>query len=298
MKTNNYSYLKITLLSSLITILSVTNCYSQFDFETFKLNKIIDETSGFEFINSKLITHNDSGGMPRIFIFENFNKNNFNLKIFNINNAINNDWEDMCSDNDFLYIADTGNNFGNRKNLKIYKTNKNFKLVDSISISYNSQYNFDSNYINEYDAEAIVSFGSNLLLFSKNRKNETSNIYKIPKNKKKVLLNSVDAINFGSLITGADYNPEIGLLVMSGYSKNLEKQFLYFVPNFKIPISEDNVFKIKLPYENVQFESVKIISNNEIIMTSENESSGFPFVIKIHIKSGLFNENGAFILDN
>lgn len=40
MKTNNYLYLKSTLLSSLITILSVINCYSQLDFENFNKNNL------------------------------------------------------------------------------------------------------------------------------------------------------------------------------------------------------------------------------------------------------------------
>ena len=41
-----------------------------------------------------------------------------------IQNAANVDWEDICTDDDYIYIGDFGNNSGNRTNLRIYKVLK------------------------------------------------------------------------------------------------------------------------------------------------------------------------------
>ena len=38
-----------------------------------------------------------------------------------ISSAKNKDWEDITRDDKYIYIADMGNNFNNRKDLKIYK---------------------------------------------------------------------------------------------------------------------------------------------------------------------------------
>ncbi|GIS06585.1 MAG: hypothetical protein CM15mP109_13410 [Candidatus Dadabacteria bacterium] len=47
----------------------------------------------------------------------------------------NNDWEDITADEDYIYIADTGNNFGTRDNLNILKVKINdFSIDDKIDI--------------------------------------------------------------------------------------------------------------------------------------------------------------------
>ena len=292
MKKSNLLLIKFYLLSIFFLFIS---CHNNFTFEKHDLNNVLNETSGLELINSKLVTHNDSGDKSRLFIG---NMTDFKFEEVIIKNATNIDWEDICYDGEFLYIADTGNNFANRKNLKIYKTTSDFELIDSISISYASQKKYKKKYKNKYDAEAIISFKSNLILFSKNRANLNCNIYKIPKNKKEISLSPIDQIKFPSLITGADYNEDLELLCLVGYSSDQNLQYLYFVPKFDIPIDENQIFNIILPYNGTQFESVKIISNHQIILTSEDENNdGVPFLLKVNIKSGLFNTGGKFILE-
>ena len=73
----------------------------------------------------------------------------------------NNDWEDITADEDFIYIADTGNNFGTRDNLNIIKVKISDLSVDSkIDIFYSDQ---DSHFFlclprpkHKYDAEASI----------------------------------------------------------------------------------------------------------------------------------------------
>jgi hypothetical protein len=71
-----------------------------------ELPKIINETSGLEFYNNHFITHNDSGGEPSLYVFNEegeiietigLNKNpDFKIK--------NNDWEDITSDNKYFLL--------------------------------------------------------------------------------------------------------------------------------------------------------------------------------------------------
>ena len=91
---------------------------SQVILEDYALNKIIDETSGLEMVQNFFITHNDSGGEPTLYYLSINGKIEKKRKI---DLAKNKDWEDITKDEKYFYIADSGNNYNNRKDLKIYK---------------------------------------------------------------------------------------------------------------------------------------------------------------------------------
>ena len=289
---NNIIYKFSIIVFCLLTSCTTNNMLS---FEKINLDSNLNELSGLEFFNKKIITHNDSGNGNSLFVSD---INNINFEEIKINNTNNTDWEDICKDNDYLYIADVGNNYGKRKNLKIYKISRKLELVDSINISYALQNNFQNRFKNKFDAEAIISYKDDLIVFSKNRLDKESFLYKIPKNGKHITLNPFDKIIFKSLITGADYSEELDLLALVGYSQDQKDQFIYFIPKFEIPIDKNNVIRIKLPFNNSQIEGVKIISNNLIIISSEDESNSKPFLVKIHIKKGLFSETRKFNIKN
>ncbi len=87
-------------------------------------NKDVDESSGVA--SSRLApgvfwTHNDSGDSPRIFAF---NAKGDDLAAFDIEGAINRDWEDMASFTigkvSHLLIADTGDNGEEREQYTLY----------------------------------------------------------------------------------------------------------------------------------------------------------------------------------
>jgi hypothetical protein len=250
------------------------------------------EISGLEKFESKFIAHNDSGNKP---ILYKINSQGDIIKIIPLNKLNNIDWEDLSTDKIFIYIADIGNNFGNRKDLKIYKINKKTFEVDSIGISYKLQSKFKSHYINEYDAEAIAIFEENIILFSKNRLKQITEIYKIPTNIKSISLLPIGSIDVNGLITGADYNDELNVMVLSGYSMSNIKQYLYILRDFKIPYDNRLMEVIKLPkeYDRTQIESVKILSSNEVLVASEAEDKGDPFILKITFdkKKYLSNHN-------
>ena len=109
------------------------------EIEITKISKEIDETSALEIINGNFLTLNDSGDDPLLYIFD---KNGKILSKNLISGTQNRDWESLASDENFVYIGDIGNNRGNRKDLKIYITDLEFNLIDSINFNYNNQSKF------------------------------------------------------------------------------------------------------------------------------------------------------------
>src|SRR6188768_3637663 len=69
---------------------------------------LLNETSGLTFINGKLWTFNDSGNANDIYRVDTSTSTVY--QTVDISNATNVDWEDMTSNNDYLYIGDFGNN--------------------------------------------------------------------------------------------------------------------------------------------------------------------------------------------
>ena len=74
---------------------------------------------------------------------------------------------------------------------------------------------------------------------------------------------------------------------------NNVEQYLYIYRNFDVT-NENNIMEVlKLPKEfnHSQIESVKIISKNEIILTSEAENVGNPYLLKMTFDDDyLFNK--------
>ena len=253
------------------------------------LPKIINETSGLEFYNNNFITHNDSGGEPSLYVFNEMgevietiglNKNpDFEIE--------NNDWEDITNDNEYLFVADTGNNFGNRDNLNIIRVSKgtDFMVDGIIEISYSDQESFFPRPKHKYDAEAIIVIEDKIALFSKDRENLNTDLYLVNKNMNgSQILTSEVSYDVDTLITGGDFDEDRNLLALVSYNSN-GNQYLLLFKNFKLNNLENNTFKkFKIPLEQAQIEAVKIIDEKTFWVTSEDEGIGSPFMYKIEIK--------------
>ena len=253
------------------------------------LPKIINETSGLEFYNNNFITHNDSGGEPSLYVFNEegeivetigLNKNpDFEIE--------NNDWEDITNDNKYFFVADTGNNFGNRDNLNIIRVSigANLMVDGIIKISYSDQESFFPRPKHKYDAEAIIIIDDKIALFSKDRENLNTDLYLVDKDQNgQQILTSKFNYTVGSLITGGDYNKENSLLALVSYNSKGE-QYLILFENFELNNLENNNFtKYKIPIERAQIEAIKIIDQETFWITSEDEGIGSPFMYKIQVK--------------
>ena len=251
---------------------------------TIELPKEINETSGLEIINNNFITHNDSGGDPVVY---EFNQNGVIINRYNINgdsgyNLENVDWEDLGADGEYLYIADTGNNFGTRKDLKIIKADpsNNFQAVNEINISYKDQESFLPKLRHKFDAEGLTIIDDQIALFSKDRDSLITDIYFIPTNGGP--LSSINTFNVKALITGADYDNNLGLLALISYDSD-GNQYIILFPNFN-PKGKNSFKKFRIPIDKSQMESIKIINKNEFWITSEDEGRGHPTLFKIVVR--------------
>tara|TARA_B100000795_G_scaffold192912_1_gene147305 strand:+ start:1914 stop:3053 length:1140 start_codon:yes stop_codon:yes gene_type:complete len=190
--------------------------------EKFELPSVVEETSGLLFLDGKIITNNDSGDAANLYEIDSLTGNL--LRTININNATNVDWEDLADDETYIYIGDFGNNNGTRTDLKIYRILKtDFKnntqvSPEIISFSYEDQSNFNSSNSHNFDAEAFVVYEDSILIFTKNRGDLKTNVYKIPKIIGNYTAVKVSSANVAGLITGATYN---GNFLLCGYDENL-----------------------------------------------------------------------------
>ena len=256
--------------------------------ETIVLPKVINETSGLEIINEVFITHNDSGGEPSLYFF-NLNGeiiNSIKLEEESFWEIYNNDWEDITADKDYIFIADTGNNFGNRDNLNIIKVRtSDFSVESKIDISYEDQQTFLPRPKHKYDAEALFLIEDKIAVLSKDRSNLFTDLYLIDKeSNSKQALESKITYNVNSLITGGDYNKDMSLLALVSYNSK-GSQFLILFENFNLEtLAEKKFRKFKIPLERAQIEAIKIIDNNTFWITSEDEGIGSPYMYKIKVE--------------
>lgn len=234
----------------------------------------LNETSGLILFDDLLWTINDSGGKNKIYGF------NFKGEIkreVEIKDADNTDWESLTQDSTHIYIGDFGNNRGNRKNQSIYKIKKKSiqkketHKVDSKKIKFDfadqTKYNFNTK--TQYDCEAMVEFGTALYLFTKNRKNFSTTVYRVPKQNGEYKLNPQEKYNVDALITGADISPNKKMLALIGYQDN--KPILWLFSD----ISPGNFFEGKNSrYEldlinGAQTEGICFLNNNSIVISCE-----------------------------
>ena len=256
--------------------------------ETIVLPKIINETSGLEILNNQFITHNDSGGEPSLYFFSQNGEiiNSITLEEESFWEIYNNDWEDITADENYIYIADTGNNFGNRDNLNIIKVKiTDFSIDGKIDISYEDQETFIPRPKHKYDAEALFLIEDKIAVLSKDRSKLLTDLYLIDKesNLKQVLKSKI-TYNVNSLITGGDYNKDMSLLALVSYNSK-GSQFLILFEDFNLENLADKKFrKFKIPLERAQIEAIKIIDEKTFWITSEDEGIGNPFMYKIVVK--------------
>ena len=259
--------------------------------ESIVLPKVINETSGLEILNEVFITHNDSGGEPILYFF-NLNgeiTNSVKLEEKSFWEIYNNDWEDITADEDYMFIADTGNNFGNRANLNIIKVKINdFSIDGKIDITYKDQEKFFSWFPrpkHKYDAEALFLIEDKIAVLSKDRSNLFTDLYLIDKeSNSRQILESKITYDVNSLITGGDYNKELNLLALVSYNSK-RNQYLILFEDFNLENLDKKKFrKIKIPIERAQIEAIKIIDNNTFWITSEDEGIGSPYMYKVGVK--------------
>lgn len=264
----------------LLCFISPEFCHGQLTLKAVDLPRAINETSGLEVNNGLFLTFNDSGGTTELFAFD---QGGQLVNRISVAHAKNIDWEDITADLDHYYISDTGNNYGKRSDQKIYILSRNFEIQDSITISYKAQKSFKRRKKHPFDAEALASFGDQLVLFSKDRETLNSAIYLIDKKPGNLSLEPMDSLKVGCLITGADFHEPSGLMGLTGYSFD-GVQYLFLLPEFSVPYDSSKMQKFVLPVKPAQIEAIHIANPKEIWLTSEDEGLGLPRLFKAVIE--------------
>lgn len=151
------------------------------------LPKELEETSALLLIGDLFYSLNDSGNEPILYLLD---KKGTIQHRCTIKQAENYDWEALAYDGTHLYIGDIGNNNNDRKNLRIYKVNKDSVKTQSsvkaetIYFQYEDQNAFPPAKKERYfDAESLVCKNDSLFVFTKNRTEPfdgVSRVYYVP----------------------------------------------------------------------------------------------------------------------
>lgn len=252
----------------------------------------LTENSGLLMIGpDTYVGHNDSGNEPYLYQFS--MKRKSGVRAIKVNNATNVDWEELAMDDTYIYIGDTGNNAGNRKDLCIYRVSlddvkkKSEVTAEKISYIYPEQKSFKGSKKHNFDCEAMVVVGDSLFLFTKNRGDQRTEVYGILKTATEHVAKLRGSFDAQGLITGADYRNKYGAneLVLVGYktAKNNYSPFLIHFTDVR-----DNAFfnspftRLDFP-GSVQIESVIFHDYLTIYMANEEEHGDPGLIWKVDI---------------
>ncbi len=277
------------ILHFLTILLLPLFCFGQqFSFVT-NLNSTVNETSGAIYLNNRLITHNDSGGDNAL--YELNLEDGTVIRTVTINNATNTDWEDITYDDEYIYIADIGNNNGDRTDLKVYKISisdyfdsDNTATAEAVSFNYVDQTDFTPRDLHDFDAEALISYNNNLYIFTKNRGSYgTTNIYTLSKVPGSHQASKVDSIDYSEgLITGSTYDSGSNTILLTGYtlddSLNIDSSFIIEISNITSDVFSNGTIQrtsIEPPAgHSKQIESITRSDSNQYYLTAEQDDTG------------------------
>lgn len=244
------------------------------------LDPIISETSGLAFVNGKLWTHNDSGNEPILYCIDTATGLISSQKV--IRNVVNTDWEDICIDNEFLYIGDFGNNEGTRLDLKILKISIddiNDEFTDTVDaevifFGYDESYYPERKKSNDtdFDCEAMIATADSIYLFSKNWIIKNCYLYSLPKLPGTYTALRRDTLNTQGLICGADYNAETNSVCLIGYVYGIPApSILFILSDFESDnFFDGNTIRYELSLNGYQTEGIVFRDNSRIWFSNEN----------------------------
>ncbi|PCJ95506.1 MAG: hypothetical protein COA50_09935 [Flavobacteriaceae bacterium] len=263
---------------SIILLSVITSCsnYGQLTLIT-DLPKSLEENSGIVSYGKSHVWIIEDGGNP-----DEIYKVGFNgkiLKDFKVENAKNQDWEDLTKDKEGnIYIGDFGNNFNDRENLVIYKLpnpekEKGKKIhAEKIKFNYPEQKKFPpKNTELLYDAEAFFHHNDSLYIITKNRTRPFDGrtmVYKVPATKgnhnAKLVGSFITCLDYKSCqVTSADISPDGKKIAVLGYGK------LWVFTDFSMVDFTKGAMKTIDLETTTQLESVCFKNNTTLLLSDE-----------------------------
>lgn len=247
------------------------------------LPSVLKESSGLCYTDGNLWSFGDSGNLNAIYKID--TATGAILQIVILANQPNVDYEDITADSLYIYVGDTGNNDGDRKDLKVLRIKKSdlssndFQLnvqADAINFSYSDQTDFTANSNTNFDCEAITSIGNYLYLFSKNRGDLQTRCYKLPKDTGTYNLTPITTFNSNGKITDATYNPITKELALLGYMNKEKASFIWFFNSYANDAFFSGTAKrctIGDVNKDWQTEGLAYITSNRLMLSCETSAS-------------------------
>jgi len=237
----------------------------------------LEESSALAFADEVVWTLNDSGNTAVLFAVSLQGQIQAEVPIRNVRNV---DWESLAQDETHFFVADTGNNLNTRDRLVIYRIpiprldSKNI-AAELISIRY-AGYESGNMSSHNFDAEALAVRGDELWLFSKNRGNGNSDLYRLPKLPGNYVVEIGQSLPVQSLVTAADIHPQTSELVLiSSRREDFGSQSLiWFAPTTGDGVEWER-HRVARLLPSDQWEAVVWLDEAEVLLSHESNTRGF-----------------------
>ncbi|PSJ45719.1 hypothetical protein C7H85_10085 [Zobellella endophytica] len=235
---------------------------------------LLSESSGLAAWRGGLLSHNDSGKPATLFALSAAGKSVRSWPV----PAGNRDWEDIAVHGDDIYLADTGNNGGQRRDLAVYRLQLaagTLQLRQRLPVAYAEQGNFrPPRHQHNFDAEALAWVDGELWLLTKRWLDEDSALYKLPAEGGKAPLIEQQRLATAMLVTGADYDAASQTLLLLGYSRHWldRRAFLWLYPVRDGRVEEAQGRRWQLS-EGGQFEGITLGEDGFIYLSREGGGS-------------------------
>ena len=234
-----------------------------------ELPKELSETSGLFCDVDGMYSLNDSGNAPIIY------RINYQGEIIERTRLplTNKDWEAITADASSFYIADVGNNKGKREQVEIHKVNRsNVNDITTITLKYEGN-DASSNipYAHDFDSEAMVKHGDDLLLFSKSWKTGITHVYKVNEGEIEQTISTFASIGgLPGVVTGVDFDQHQNKFVITGYKSDPFGNFSTFMAQ----VSKDFTLLDVWPLEQYKQVEGICVDNNGMYWFSEEATEG------------------------
>ena len=201
------------------------------------LPKELKEISGVTAVGENVWAITDK---PKARVFK-LDANGKLLQTVNVANTEATDVEAVTSDSSFIYIADVGDNVGDRTDRKIIKiSSANIPEGNEVQVpgevidfTFPGGGEAEKKKQNNFDCESILSFKDSLYLFTKDREDNETRLYVIPKTPGKWEARFISSFNSKGLITDAAINEQNTEVALIGYHKGHVYPFIFLFSEFE-----------------------------------------------------------------
>lgn len=235
-----------------------------------ELPPVLSESSGLAPWGDGFVSHNDSGKAAELVLFDTTGGGLRRLPV----PVPNRDWEDIARAGPHLYLADTGNNGGRRRDLRLYRLSlaeQGVTRVDTLPLRYEEQHHFaPPRHQHNFDAEALAWVEGELWLLTKRWLDQYSSLYVVPAGKDEGPLAERQRFNPRMLVTGADYDAASRTLLLVGYERRWlgRRAFVWLYPVRDGRIDESAGQRWALEWTG-QFEAIALGADGHLYLTRE-----------------------------